>query len=356
MSLDLEEIHLSAILVVAHDHRPIAADIPSMRAGGVTAKLYQFALDVDVERGYESSAERAEGWLRLAAQGLEQALGEIEAHGDQCLLARTAGDIRRAKEEGKVAIMLGTEGARWLEGRLEPLHLFHRLGLRELQLVWSFPNPLVPDGHLSLFGQEVVDTCERLGVIVDLTHTPETAFYEVIDRVRKPVMVAHGAAQGVTTDLDDARIRALADTGGLLGIHFYTTYLGPTSTPEDVVDQIDYLAALVGIDHVALGADFFPTTGGWRDLQVAQGTTDLRWAVEDMSEMAQITHCLVRRGYADEDVCKVLGLSRVWRIPSAGRASMRSSICPRLAFDTKTLQPQLKPIEDTRFIAQQESS
>ncbi|MCZ6678129.1 MAG: membrane dipeptidase [Candidatus Poribacteria bacterium] len=302
-----DSIHERSILTVIHDHRPIGADLPLMIAGGVTAKVYQITLDVDVDAGYEPSKDRTEGWLRLATRGMETALREIEAHQGDCILARTAGDIWDAKRDGRVAILLGAEGARWLEGALEPLQLFHRLGLRELQLTWAFPNPLVPDGHLSPFGQEVVAECERLGILVDLTHISRNAFYEVIDLARQPVIVSHGAAQSVTTDLDDDRIRALASTGGVLGVHFYTTYLGPSPSPEDVFQQIDYIANLVGIDHVALGVDFFAIEGAWRDLQVAQGTTDLRWAVKDMSEMHQITRCLVAHGYSEEDIGKVLG-------------------------------------------------
>jgi membrane dipeptidase len=302
-----DSIHRDSTVAVIHDHRPISADLPLMIAGGVTAKVYQVTLDVDVEAGYEASKTRTEGWLQLATRGMETALREIEAHHDHCILARTASDIRQAKRAGKVAILLGAEGARWLESSLEPLQLFHRLGLRELQLTWAFPNPLVPDGHLSFFGKEVVSECNRLGILVDLTHIPKDAFYEVIDHAQRPVIVSHGAAQSVTTDLDDDQLRALASTGGLLGVHFYTTYLGPTPTPKDVFQQVDYVANLVGIDHVALGVDFFPTEGGWRDLQIAQGARDLRWAVNDMSEMPKITHCLAAHGYSEENISKILG-------------------------------------------------
>lgn len=309
MAADAEQIHRDAIVVVDHDHRPLGADIPLMRAGGVTAKVYQVALDVDVEAGIADSAERTEGWLRLATRQMEETLREIEAHSDQCLLVRTAGDIHRAKEEGKIGIALGAEGARWLEESLAPLHLFHRLGLRELQLTWAFANPLVPDGHLSQFGRDVVAGCGELGVIVDVTHIPEAAFYEVVDCARKPVIVSHGSARGVSTDLSDDQIRALAATGGLLGIHFYITYLGENPKPDDVVDQVDYVVDLVGVDHLALGVDFFPTQGIWYRLQVDQGATNLQWAVEDMSQMPAISRRLVERGYGEEDVRKILGLN-----------------------------------------------
>jgi membrane dipeptidase len=238
---------------------------------------------------------------------MENALDEIEANLGRCKLAKTVTDIQAAFEEGGVAILLGTEGAHWLEGSVKPLRLFHRLGLRELQLTWDTPNELVPDGHLSGFGLNVISECARLGIIVDVTHIPQQAFYEVMEVSERPVIVSHGTACGVTEDLEDEQIQALAATGGLLGVHFYTTYLGPSPGPEDVVRQIEYIAEIAGIDHVALGADFFPTEGAWRDLQVAQGTTELEWAIPDMSEMPRITECMVERGFSALDVQKVLG-------------------------------------------------
>ena len=175
-----DRIHKSAVVVVDHDHRPIGPDIPLMRAGGVTAKVYQVTLDVDVEAGYEASSGRTENWLHLATCQMEAALREIDAHARECLLARTAADIHRAKADGLIAILLGSEGTRWLEQSLEPLRLFYRMGLRELQLTWAFPNPVVPNGRLSPFGREVVCESERLGILVDLTHIPRNAFDDVI--------------------------------------------------------------------------------------------------------------------------------------------------------------------------------
>ena len=299
-----DRIHQRSIVIVDHDHRPIGPDLAAMRAGGVTAKVYQITLDVDPEVGYSASENRTTGWLQLAVGDMEGALRAIETNAESCFLARTAADIRRAKAENRSAILLGAEGARWLEESLEPLQLFHRLGLRELQLTWAFPNPLVPDGRLSSFGKTVVAQCKDLGLIVDVTHIAPRAFYDVIEVAQQPIIVSHGA---FGKDVDDDQLKALAASGGLLGIHFYTTYLGPTPTPADVVEQIDAVVERVGIDHVALGVDFFPTEGPWRDLQVAQGTTELRWAVEDMSAMPQITHCLVERGYAEDDIEKILG-------------------------------------------------
>ncbi len=303
----VSQLHQKAIVCVTHDHRPIAPDLPLMIEGGVTAKLFQFALDVDVEAGLDASRNRTEGWLRLATAGLEEALRDIQEHPDQCILATTAQDIRRAKRDGKVAILLGTEGTRWLEGSLEPLRLFYRLGLRELQLTWALPNDLAPDGSLSSFGKEVVEECRRLGILVDLTHVPENVFWSVVNQNSGPLIISHGAAAGVTTDMDDAHLLAIAATGGLIGIHFFTTYLGQNPSPDDVVKQVDYLAQCIGINHIALGVDFFPTDGVWKKFQQDQNTPNLRWAIKDFSEMPRISRCLLEHGYSEEDVEKVLG-------------------------------------------------
>jgi len=306
-----DRLHRDSLVVAIHDHCPIGHSLDSMLAGGVAAKVYQVALDVDIKAGYHASRDREEGWLELATTGLESALRDIDTHDDRCFLATEANDVQKAKAEDKAAIFLGAEGARWLQESLEPLHRFFRAGLRELQLTWAFPSPLLESGRLSSFGRDVVQECDALGILIDLTHIPEKAFYETVELSRNPLIVSHGAAESVTTDLDDGKLRALAAAGGLLGVHFYTTYLGPDPSPEDVFRQIDHLAESVGIDHVALGADFFPLEGPWRDFQLAQGTTEMAWAINGLSEMPDITRCLAQHGYAEEDIRKVLGLNFV---------------------------------------------
>ena len=130
--------------------------------------------------------------------------------------------------------------------------------------------------------------------------------------------MSHGSAAGVTVDLTDDQLRGLASTGGMIGIHFYITYMGKRQpdgswddniTIEDVVNHIDYVRDLVGIDHIGLGADFFPTHGPWAEMQYAQGAYNLKWVIDGMSQMPLITDALVRRGYADDDIRKVLGLN-----------------------------------------------
>ncbi len=118
----------------------------------------------------------------------------IRADPQHVLLATTAADLVRAEREGKVAILLGVEGGKLLEGRLDALKTFHDRGLRELQLRWAVPNQIVESSALTGFGRQVVRECNRLGIIISLTHCPTTAFFEVAEISDKPVIVCHSVA------------------------------------------------------------------------------------------------------------------------------------------------------------------
>ena len=304
------QLHQKHVVFVIHDHNPIQPDLPRMLAGGVAGKLFNLGIDVDIEEGIAASASRRKGWSKKCFTALED-VEEILANNQQSLiLARSADDILSAKGEGKVAVMLGVEGGKILEGKLELLQTFYDRGLRELQLRWAVPNQIVEDRSLTYFGRQVVKECNRLGIIISLTHIPDPAFFEVIALTRKPPIVCHGAATIPNTtmrDLTDRKLRALAALRGVVGIHFYSTYLGNQPSTEQVVQQIDYLANLVGIETVALGVDFFPTTGAWEKFQRDQGATNIQWAIPHIGEVAQVTEALLARNYPEPDIARILG-------------------------------------------------
>ena len=119
------------------------------------------------------------------------------------------------------------QGGMLLEGKLELLKTFYDRGLRELQLCWSVSNQIVEEKDLTAFGRQVVRECDRLGIIVSLTHIPEPAFFQVIEMAQKPPIVCHGTASipgWEISDLSDRKLKALASRGGVLGIHFYRTF------------------------------------------------------------------------------------------------------------------------------------
>jgi membrane dipeptidase len=191
------------------------------------------------------------------------------------------------------------------------LQTFYDRGLRELQLRWAAPNQIVENTTLTEFGRQVVRECNRLGVIISLTHCPPPAFFEVAELSQSPVIVCHTvanrspAADGDTQS--DRQLRAIAQRGGVVGIHFYTSYLGPLPTVRHVVEQVDYIAQVAGIDSVALGCDFFPTEGSWRAFQEAQGTTNPAWAIPDLGHTLRVTEALLASNYREDDIRKVLG-------------------------------------------------
>ncbi|HZW35093.1 MAG TPA: membrane dipeptidase [Isosphaeraceae bacterium] len=304
-------LHRRSLVIAIHDHNPIGPDVPRMLAGGVTAKVYQLGVDVEINGQFAASASHREGWTRRTLAALEQAEESIRADPGHILLARTAADIERARREGKVAILLGVEGAKLLEGRLETLKTFHDRGLRELQLRWAVPNQVVENSALTDFGGQVVRECNRLGIITSLTHCPTRAFFEVAAMSEKPVIVCHSVANRTpATDgdsLSDRQLRAVARSRGVVGLHFYSSYLGPIPTVRQVADQVDYIAQVVGIDAVALGCDFFPTEGAWGDFQRAQGARQIAWAVPDLGSLIRVTEALLARGYPEDDIQKVLG-------------------------------------------------
>ena len=302
-------IHRESIVIAIHDHNPIAPDVGRMLAGGVTGKVFQIGVDVIPGPDIGASASLREGWYAKSLESVKAVHRAIAADSGRLMLAVTAEDFVRAKREGKVAILIGVEGAKLLEGRIEELQGFYQLGLRELQLRWAVPNQVVETETLTPFGVKLVSECNRLGIIVCVTHIPNRAFYEVMELTTKPPIVSHGAAAGSPQgiDLEDAKLRALAERRGVLGIHFYSTYLGENPVVSRVVDQVDYISDVAGIDTVALGVDLFPTTGPWREFQLAQGTRDISWAISDLGEMPRVTEELVGRGYSDEDIRKVLG-------------------------------------------------
>ena len=310
-------LHENSAVILMHDHLPIASDIPKMRVGGITAKVYNLSCDVDISGDFRASAHEYEGWAKRAIVQIDKSITEIEAD-DRVVFALAASDIEKAKREGKIAILFGNEGGKILEGELGLLRIFYRLGLRELQLTWAVENQLANSNGLTDFGKDVVKEVNRLGIIIDLTHIPKRAFDEVLALTKHPVIISHCAARAVSADLSDEQIRAIAQNGGVLGLHFYSTYMAKRLAnggraedicPSDLVDHIDYIANFVGIDHVGLGADFFPTHGEWAEFQQAQGTYNIKWVIKDKSAMPDVTRELVRRGYSDSDIQKILSLN-----------------------------------------------
>jgi membrane dipeptidase len=309
-------------------------DLPQiMRDGGITSANLTVALN----EGFHATSVRFSNLLRA-----------IDRH-DGVHVARTVDDILAAKEEGGVAIAIGFQNSDPLEGNLAYLDLFHRLGLRIVQLTYQRRN-LVADGGgepanggLSIFGRELVAELNRLGILIDLSHTGVRSTLETIELSADPVSITHACLQHFTPvarNATDEEVKALAGRGGVFGMNAIARLISPTgrqegATVEQLVDQIDYLVELVGVDHIGIGLDInegmtpevfdarrkgflteFPelTMGGDFPFEhyYAFGLTSMR-------HVDRITDALVRRGYGDDDVIKILGgnfvrlLRAVWK-------------------------------------------
>ena len=318
-----ETLHREAIVVVMHDHGPVVSQVPLMVAGGVTGMVLKTDIDIDVAVPIAESRLRYEGFTVSASEALVSSLAEIEASED-AVLALCPSDIVAAREQGKAAVILGNEGGKLLEEDLALLADFYQRGLREMQLAWQVPNQLCTrqEGQgLTEFGKEVVREMNRLGMVIDGAHLPPPAFADLLELSAHPIVVSHGA---VGQEQPEEQHRAMAEKGGVLGVHFFWHFVKKEGKVGidlgDLLDQIDHAVEYLGIDHVGLGVDFFPTTGNWRPFFEGPLRGHAEWAVPDLSHLPKVTEGLVSRGYSDRDILKILGgnFLRLWEVVHQG--------------------------------------
>jgi membrane dipeptidase len=198
--------------------------------------------------------------------------GEIE-------VVRSSADIRRCRKTGRLAAVLHIEGAEAIDTRLEALDVFYEAGLRSLGPVWSRPNafahgvpfdfPRGPDTGpgLTSAGRRLVRACNRLGVLVDLSHLNEQGFWDVSRLSDAPLVATHSAAHALCPsprNLTDVQLDAIASSGGIVGVNFHVGFLRadgdgsgsePTSMTE-IVRHARYICDRIGVEHVGLGSDF----------------------------------------------------------------------------------------------------
>ncbi len=275
-------------------------DLPRLREGGVTAQI--FALFVRPDHFPRGAASQA---LRL----LDAFYQELDDNADQLTLATRARDIERAKTEGKVAGILSLEGAEALEGDLRLLRVFYRLGVRNVGLTWNLRNAAA-DGvdearsgsGLTNFGVQLVQEMNRLGIMVDISHLSPAGVRDVLQLSEAPVIASHSNAYALCPhrrNLTDEQLTSIAAKGGVVGVTFvprFVTVDENQATREKVLEQIDYLVKIMGVDHVGLGSDF----DGFFGSEKVQG-------LEDVTRLPGLTAGLVERGYSQEEVKKILG-------------------------------------------------
>ncbi len=286
----------------------------------------------------------------------------IAAHPNDFVFATTAADIERAHKQHKIAALMGIEGGHAIEDSLRPLRDYYALGIRYMTLThfntnsWAdaqgdADDPKVPKHNgLTPFGKDVVREMNRLGMMVDISHTADKTFYDAIETSSAPIIASHSSCRAVsnhTRNLTDDMIRALAKNGGTMQINFDCAYLSqryndasrplmatlrprfmeamkiedpvaraaaidkleeestavlPPATLQDVVDQIDHAIKIGGIDHVGIGTDF-------------DGVGCVPKELSSYDKFPLLTRALLEKGYTAEDIKKIYGgnLLRVMR-------------------------------------------
>ncbi|MGQ9532044.1 MAG: dipeptidase [Desulfotomaculales bacterium] len=270
-------------------------DLPRMRRGGIRVQF--FALFVP-------PTQRARATVHVL-ELLDLFFRELEAN-PELVLVRSYRDVEAALAADRPAAVLAIEGGEALGGSLAVLRAYYRLGVRSLTLTWNHRNELADGvnegrtgGGLTAFGVSVVREMNRLGMVVDLAHIAERGFWDVLEVSSAPVIVSHANCRRLCPhprNLSDEQIRGLARNGGVLGLsfvpHFVTSRV--PATLEDLLDHVDHVAGLVGVDHLGLGSDFDGTAVPVRDL-------------EDAGRLVNFTRGLVARGYDEESIRKILG-------------------------------------------------
>lgn len=341
------KLHQESVVVSSHDHLHIelrkkryagqkavfsTVYAPLIRQGGVNVLAFVV--------GGDSTTLVAGSDLPLwgTLEGLDMMWLEAEESSDTMAICLTAADIDRALEAGKIAIILTLEGGRPLEGKptldtLGPLRNYYRLGVRHVQLADMGRNRLGDgcgayrtNGGLTQFGCDVVRECNRLGMVVDVAHLNDPGFWDVAEIAQAPIMDSHSNAWAIcpsSHNLRDERIKAIAASGGVIGLNCLSDLTAKETywpTTEDWIRHLDYIVSLAGIDHVGIGPDHFEDKGehapGWME-GVYLGVRD-HYHLEDCGDITQfpnLTEAMVRHGYSDEDIKKILGENhlRVYR-------------------------------------------
>lgn len=218
----------------------------------------------------------------------------------------TAAQIKAAAGQGKLATFLAIEGGHVLMGRAENVERFHSRGVRLMTLTHFLSNeiadgttsPYRPHNGLSAFGREVVREMERVGMLVDVAHSTQKAMADVLAAATRPVIYSHGALRryrDIERNLTGDQVRAIAQTGGLIGIIFFWSYLGSSGRSiAAVARQCRDVADLVGPQHLCIGTDL-------------DGCTFTPPGFVDASDWPQVTQALIDEGFTDAEIRGILG-------------------------------------------------
>jgi len=356
-----KKLHFSSVVVDTHDdttqrmlnpkfdlgarHTDGSIDIPRMKEGGLTGIFFSIWIP--------SKITGQEAVTRAKAQ-IEAVREQVRKHPNEMVLATTAGEVRAAKKQGKIAALMGVEGGHMIASDLDVLRAYAAAGVRYMTLThsgndeWadSSTDKAVHNG-LTDFGKDVVREMNRLGVIVDISHVSDKTFYDALAASKAPMIASHSSCRAICDaprNMNDQMIKDLAAKGGVIQINYHVGFLSqefrdgekndlsinegisrevkkrcPDENDEGcqmiegdkitreyvaagklpkvawmkIIEHIDHAVKLVGADHVGLGSDF--------------DGANMPYGMEDATMLPKITEALVEKGYSESDVRKILG-------------------------------------------------
>lgn len=372
VSKKAHDLHFRSIVIDTHDdttqrlldpnfdigvrHSDGNIDIPRMREGGLGAIFFSIYIPGTI----------------TGPEAIKQALDQIDAvrqavatHPKDLMLARTAADIRRAHQEGKIAALMGVEGGHMIADDLRVLRIYAALGVRYMTLThmvntdWGDSSTDKPAHNgLTDFGKQVVREMNRDGIMVDISHVSDKTFYDALAISEAPLIASHSSCRALCNaprNMTDDMIRALAAKGGVIQINYHAGFLSPEFRSADkqeienqinaevakrcagkvgceevedntvtrefmaagklprvdwglIVDNIDHAVKVGGVDHVGLGSDF-------------DGAV-MPFGMDDVTDLPKITDALLKRGYSETDIQKILG-GNTLRVLEAAEATAK---------------------------------
>jgi membrane dipeptidase len=374
------KIHFSSIVLDTHDDTPQRMlfekfdlahrdaeghiDIPRMREGGLNAIFFSIWAPSDVNG--PKGPKRAFDLIDAVRE-------QVRLHPKDLALATTAAEIRRAHDQGKIAVLMGVEGGHMIDNDLGILRDYAALGVRYMTLThsknndWADSSTDTPAHNgLTDFGRDVVREMNRLGVLIDISHVSDKTFYDALEVSRAPLIASHSSCRALcpaARNMTDDMIKALAAKGGVIQINYHVGFLSqeyadarralgdeynkldrninqryadneariiiegeklsrklqaekklPEVSWTRIVDHIDHAVKLVGPDHVGLGSDFDGAV-------MPQG-------MEDCSKLPKLTEALLRKGYSQSDIRKILGGNMLRVMEQAERVSKEMQAGP----------------------------
>ena len=289
--------------------------LPQLRDGGVKIQVLPVFIDDDF---------RPEGALRQTLRMLETGWQIAASNPDAVRVCLTGADIDAALEGGLIALILALEGCEAVGTDVALFEPLHRLGVRIASFT-HFRRTMLADGsaedatgsRLTQAGVEAVVICEALGIMLDVSHLGATCTDHLLELATRPVIASHSSAFALRQhhrNLTDARLQAIAATGGVVGINVLGTFIDETvHTVARVVDHIEHIASLVGVDHTGLGPDFYKEIADEIHGPAAQsmdgGGAVISYVpgLEGPRGLPLITDELLRRGWPEHDIHQVLG-------------------------------------------------